>query len=76
MYKRQKAYLYTDKAKTKNYFIVGSSNLTEAGLGIKDSSNIELNIAKHDYEDEFKNLKKWFQEQWEKFKYENFDLIN
>ena len=71
-----KTYLYTDKIKTKNYFIVGSSNLTDAGLGIKDSSNIELNIAKHDYEDEFKNLKKWFQEQWEKFKYENFDLIN
>ena len=63
-----KTYLYTDKTKTKNYFIVGSSNLTDAGLGIKDSSNIELNIAKHDYEDEFKNLKKWFQEQWAKKK--------
>lgn len=51
-----KTYLYTDKTKTKNYFIVGSSNLTDAGLGIKESSNIELNIAKHEYEDEFKNL--------------------
>ncbi|MCS6982095.1 MAG: helicase-related protein, partial [Flavobacteriales bacterium] len=62
-----KTYLYTNDAdKTKNYFIVGSSNLTDAGLGIKESSNIELNIAKHDYEDEFKNLKKWFQLLWEK----------
>lgn len=61
-----KTYLYTDKTKTKNYFIVGSSNLTDAGLGIKDSSNIELNIAKHDYEDEFKNLENWFREQWDK----------
>jgi superfamily II DNA or RNA helicase len=61
-----KTYLYTDHAKTKNYFIVGSSNLTDAGLGLKESSNIELNIAKHDYEDEFKNLKKWFEELWEK----------
>ncbi len=59
-----KAYLYTDKTKTNNYFIVGSSNLTDAGLGLKQSSNIELNIAKHDYEDEFKNLKKWFDELW------------
>lgn len=69
-----KTYLYTDKTKTKNYFIVGSSNLTDAGLGIKDSSNIELNIAKHDYEDEFKNLKKWFQEQWDKVASEKIEL--
>lgn len=69
-----KAYLYADKTKTKNYFIVGSSNLTDAGLGIKDSSNIELNIAKHDYEDEFKNLKKWFQELWEKVASEKIEL--
>jgi ERCC4-related helicase len=69
-----KTYLYTDKTKTKNYFIVGSSNLTDAGLGIKDSSNIELNIAKHDYEDEFKNLKNWFQEQWEKVALDKIEL--
>lgn len=69
-----KTYLYTDKVITKNYFIVGSSNLTDAGLGIKESSNIELNIAKHDYEDEFKNLKKWFQEQWEKVALEKIEL--
>lgn len=69
-----KTYLYTDKTKTKNYFIVGSSNLTDAGLGIKDSSNIELNIAKHDYEDEFKNLVKWFNNQWEKVAQEKIEL--
>jgi superfamily II DNA or RNA helicase len=69
-----KTYLYTDKNKTKNYFIVGSSNLTDAGLGIKDSSNIELNIAKHDYEDEFKNLKKWFQDLWEKVALDKIEL--
>ncbi len=60
-----KTYIYTDHVKTRNYFIVGSSNLTDAGLGIKDSSNIELNIAKHDYEDEFKKLKNWFQDLWD-----------
>ncbi|MCS7028459.1 MAG: helicase-related protein [Bacteroidia bacterium] len=69
-----KTYIYTDKTKTKNYFIVGSSNLTDAGLGIKESSNIELNIAKHDYEYEFKNLKKWFQELWEKVASEEIEL--
>ncbi len=69
-----KTYIYTDKIKTKNYFIVGSSNLTDAGLGIKDSSNIELNVAKHDYEYEFKNLKKWFQEHWEKVATDKIEL--
>lgn len=69
-----KSYLYTHKTKTKNYFVVGSSNLTDAGLGMKDSSNIELNIAKHDYEDEFKNLKKWFQSQWESVALDSIQL--
>jgi ERCC4-like helicases len=71
-----KAYLYADKTKTKNYFIVGSSNLTDSGLGIRETANIELNIAKHDYEDEFKNLKKWFQEKWDKVATEKIRLPN
>ena len=47
------------------WVIMGSSNLTEAGLGIKKSPNYELNIALKDYDDvefakgEFENL-------WEK----------
>jgi len=69
-----KTYLYTDKTKTKNYFIVGSSNLTDAGLGIMDSANIELNIAKHDYEDEFKALKNWFQKLWDEVASEKIEL--
>lgn len=69
-----KTYLYTGETKTEHYFIVGSSNLTDAGLGIKDSSNIELNIAKHDYEDEFKNLKKWFQELWDNVALDKIEL--
>ncbi|MFN7100452.1 MAG: helicase-related protein [Flavobacterium sp.] len=69
-----KTYLYTDKTKTKNYFIVGSSNLTDAGLGMQFSSNIEMNIAKHDYEHEFRDLKKWFQELWDKVASEKREL--
>jgi superfamily II DNA or RNA helicase len=69
-----KTYLYTDKTITRNYFIVGSSNLTDAGLGIKDSSNIELNIAKHGYEHEFNDLKKWFQAQWDGVALETIEL--
>ncbi len=40
-----KTYIYKDKDPRKNFHIVGSSNLTDAGLGIKESGNIELNTA-------------------------------
>lgn len=59
-----KLYLYKDDDKRHSYFIVGSSNLTGAGLGTTESSNIELNIGKHDYESEFDNLKQWFEQKW------------
>ena len=59
-----KAYIYTDKDPRNNYFVVGSSNLTDAGLGLRQSSNIELNIAKHDHEDEYENLCTWFLDKW------------
>ena len=40
-----KSYSFEDrKDAAHDYAIMGSSNLTEAGLGIKASSNIELNI--------------------------------
>jgi len=46
------------------WVIMGSSNLTEAGLGIKKSPNYELNIALKDYDDvEFS--KNEFKELWE-----------
>ena len=47
-----------------NYFISGSSNLTEAGLGLKKTSNIELNIAETGNNNQYKELVKWFQNLW------------
>ena len=69
-----KSYIYTDKDKIHNYFVVGSSNLTDAGLGMRESSNIELNIAKHDYEDEYKNLCNWFADKWNNVAQDNIIL--
>lgn len=46
------------------WVIMGSSNLTEAGLGIKKSPNYELNIALKDYDD-VQFTKKEFVELWE-----------
>ena len=42
-----KAYIYknTFNDPQMNFYITGSSNLTEAGIGLKKTNNIELNIA-------------------------------
>jgi superfamily II DNA/RNA helicase len=52
-------------AHSDGWVIMGSSNLTEAGLGIKKSPNYELNIALKDFDDvEF--TKTEFKELWDK----------
>jgi len=41
-----KAYIFNDEEDDRlKYFISGSSNLTEAGIGLKHTNNVELNIA-------------------------------
>ena len=42
-----KCYLYEPKKNDdrNQYFILGSSNLTEAGIGLKQTNNLELNIG-------------------------------
>jgi len=60
-----KAYVYRDPDPRKHFYIVGSSNLTDAGLGLKPSANIELNIAETGNSNDYKELTKWFQQLWE-----------
>jgi ERCC4-related helicase len=48
------------------YFISGSSNLTEAGIGLKQTNNIELNIAETGNNNQFKELAAWFETLWKK----------
>ena len=63
-----KSYLFKPKEKDDrdNYFITGSSNLTEAGIGLKITNNIELNIAETGNNNQYKELVKWFNDLWEK----------
>lgn len=62
-----KVYLHPSATDGKdNYYVSGSSNLTEAGLGMKISSNIELNIAQTGDNLQYRELIKWFNELWEK----------
>jgi len=61
-----KTYIYHDHNNSSlNYHIVGSSNLTEAGLGLRDSSNIELNQALTGSDFGFKDVEKWFGMLWQ-----------
>ena len=62
-----KAYLYKDSDDdTHDYYVMGSSNLTEAGLGMRDSSNVELNFANTgSTNSEYAQLRTWFRTQWE-----------
>jgi hypothetical protein len=69
-----KAYIYNDKDTRKNFQIIGSSNLTDAGLGIKDSSNIELNTASTGNDNDYKEIKKWFKHQWENLAQDKIEL--
>ncbi len=48
-----------------SFFISGSSNLTEAGLGLKISSNLELNLASHSIDGDFEDVENWFADLWD-----------
>ena len=62
-----KAYVFRDSTDdTHDYYVMGSSNLTEAGLGMRDSSNVELNFANTgSTNSEYLQLRQWFKTQWE-----------
>lgn len=64
-----KAYLFKSRNHNrwdKNFYLTGSSNLTDAGLGLKTSANIELNIgdAKDTNDPNLNELSSWFEELW------------
>jgi ERCC4-related helicase len=61
-----KTYLFEsdDKDPRNSFFVMGSSNLTDAGLGRRISSNIELNYADFGANSDYKEIKNWFKELW------------
>lgn len=61
-----KSYLFFPEKKDdrNKYFISGSSNLTEAGIGLKQTNNIELNIAETGNNNQYKELVEWFEALW------------
>ncbi|GHU81860.1 helicase [Bacteroidia bacterium] len=69
-----KAYIYNDKDSRKKYHVVGSSNLTDAGLGLRESSNVELNIATTGGDNDWKEVKAWFNNLWKEVALEKTEL--
>lgn len=52
------------KEAPEHYYIMGSSNLTEAGIGFKKTNNVELNIIGQGTDADYKELKEWFDNLW------------
>lgn len=63
-----KLYLFksSEKDAQKDYYISGSSNLTEAGIGLKPTNNIELNIGSFGSDPQYKDLLVWFNDLWKR----------
>jgi len=62
-----KAYLHSAKNDDRfKYFVSGSSNLTEAGIGLKTTNNVELNIAETGDNSQYNELAIWFESLWNK----------
>jgi hypothetical protein len=63
-----KVYLYknTEKDPQKDYYISGSSNLTEAGIGMKITNNVELNIGSFGSDPQYNELINWFEQLWQR----------
>jgi ERCC4-related helicase len=60
-----KLYLFeSEMDRRHDYFISGSSNLTESGIGLKTTGNVELNIAETGEGNQLKELKEWFKSIW------------
>ena len=51
-----------------SYYMTGSSNLTDAGLGLKHTSNVEMTIGEivNRTDSQFKEVCRWFEDIWQK----------
>ncbi|MDR3111960.1 MAG: DEAD/DEAH box helicase family protein [Elusimicrobiota bacterium] len=69
-----KTYIYKDSDIRKCFHIIGSSNLTDAGLGMHDSSNIELNTATYSANNDWKEAQFWFENLWKNTALEKIEM--
>lgn len=63
-----KAYIFSNKQpQNDSFYLSGSSNLTDAGLGLKATANIELNAGApcKKSDNDYKEISGWFQGIWD-----------
>ncbi len=60
-----KTFIYRSGEAPRSFYLTGSSNLTEAGLGMKETHNVEMNIVGQGTEANFGELRDWFARLWE-----------
>lgn len=70
-----KTLLFRAPSQPNSYYVTGSSNLTEAGLGMKPTSNIELNILGQGTAPDFEGICNWFDKLWENPKTQSFKTV-
>ncbi len=58
-----------------SYYVTGSSNLTEAGLGMKPTANVELNIVGQGTAPDYQEICRWFDALWSTPKTQNFKTV-
>lgn len=74
-----KAYIFNDKKgdERHSFYITGSSNLTEAGIGLRKNNNAELNIAGTAMDSQHNEIVKWFKGIWDSPKAKTeIDILN
>jgi len=61
-----KAYIFESASQEvpEHYYKMGSSNLTEAGIGFKKTHNVELNIIGQGTQSDYNEIKDWFESLW------------
>ena len=74
-----KVYMFKNNiARNNGYYLTGSSNLTDAGLGLKPTSNIELTIGDsvNKANPDYKEVCHWFEDIWKTAKEKIQDPAN
>ncbi len=61
-----KTILFRAAKSPSSYYVTGSSNLTEAGLGLQETSNIELNVIGQGTAADYTEICKWFDDLWKR----------
>ncbi|MEX1048036.1 MAG: SNF2-related protein [Akkermansiaceae bacterium] len=70
-----KTILFRTLRQADSYFVTGSSNLTEAGLGLQHTSNIELNVVGQGSAADYNEICQWFDGLWERDQTQDYKTV-